>query len=93
MSWQPMASAPRDGQRFVAGLWIGAGATAQFEMHIIRATQRGDGIHPDDDRGWSWSDYSHWMPLPIPSASAGTVGGIATQKAAVPAMHKAYGLG
>lgn len=93
MGWQAMTSAPRDGQRFVAGLWIGQGASARFEMHIIRAGLRGEGVHPEDDRGWTWMDYTHWMPLPIPSApTTKPVGEPVRGGAAVPPMHKAYGL-
>ena len=93
MSWQAMASAPRDGQRFVAGLWVGLGASLRFEMHIIRAAQSGDGVHPDDDCGWAWSDYSHWMPLPVPSAPGLRAAEATRHTVAVPPMHKAYGLG
>ncbi|WP_375465200.1 hypothetical protein [uncultured Methylobacterium sp.] len=93
MSWQPMTSAPRDGQRFVAGLWVGQGAAARFEMHIIRADLRGEGVHPGDDRGWAWADYTHWMALPIPlSPTTKAVQDTRRSKATVPPMHKAYGL-
>ncbi|MCJ2039242.1 hypothetical protein MKK55_09850 [Methylobacterium sp. J-059] len=93
VSWQSMKSAPRDGQRFVAGLWIEKGAAAQFEMHIIRADMRGKGVHPEDDRGWSWNDYTHWMPLPIPARS-GTSDRLALGGKSVtpPMMHRAYGV-
>ena len=70
MNWRPMMSAPRDGQRFVAGLWVGQNVgragSMRFEMHIIRADDRGRHVHPDDDHGWSWDDYTHWMALPDP---------------------------
>lgn len=67
MSWQAMSSAPRDGRRFVAGLWIGQGPTARFEMHIIRSDGQRGRVHPDDDHGWDWADYTHWLALPVPS--------------------------
>lgn len=94
MSWQPMTTAPRDGQRFVAGLWIGHDHTARFEMHIVRADPRGEGLHPDADRGWAWTDYTHWMRLPIPlAASSGPAEAARPQDAAAPAIHRAYGVG
>lgn len=66
--WQPMSRAPRDGRRFVAGLWVGG--TGHFAMHIIRADGQGGGVHPDDDRGWGWADYTHCLPLPAAPADA-----------------------
>jgi hypothetical protein len=91
--WQGMKTAPRDGQRFVAGLWIGQGAAAKFEMHIIRADIRGEGVHPEDDRGWSWNDYTHWISLTVPSRPGSsertTPGG---KSATPPPMHRAYGV-
>ena len=94
MSWQGMKSAPRDGQRFVAGLWIGLGSAAKFEMHIIRADIRGMGVHPEDDRGWSWNDYTQWMPLPVPAQPGSSDRPASAGKGVTPPMtHRVHPLG
>lgn len=88
-----MTSAPRDGQRFVAGLWIACGdnpSVRYFEMHIVRADERGAGIHPDFDHGWNWHDYTHWLPLALPSATSQETSR-GSPRSASP-MEKAYGV-
>lgn len=88
-----MASAPRDGQRFVAGLWVTPSddpGTRYFEVHIVRADERGTRIHPDFDRGWDWHDYTHWLPLPLPSA-ADEVASSEPPRPTSP-MERAYGV-
>lgn len=93
MVWKPMVSAPLDGRRFVAGLWVGQGSAARFEMHIIRADMQPYRVHPDDDHGWAWSDYTHCLELPLPSAAGTAEAGIADAADGMPTpMQRAYGV-
>lgn len=94
MAWKPMSRAPLDGRRFVAGLWIGQGSAAQFEMHIIRAGMHHHSVHPDDDRGWAWREYTHCLELPLPSEAGPAVAGAADASRGTPTpMQWAYGVG
>ena len=84
-----METAPRDGRPFVAGLWVGEATTARFVMHIIRADPHGHGVHPEDDQGWAWSDYTHWSPLPATPERSSQLGRrVRSALASAPMAHQ-----
>jgi hypothetical protein len=65
--WQPIATAPKDGTKFLAALCvtnIHAG-NSWWEMHVIWPDDETGEVHSDCEQGWSRiDDYSHWMQLP-----------------------------
>ncbi len=64
MDWQPIETAPKDGQRIVA--WRGAPV-------IIRWVEKFAEIYGDTSEGWYEPELdrraypTHWIPLPAPS--------------------------
>lgn len=69
MNWQPISSAPRDGQRFLATLRVHHakdGSFSHHDMHVIAVDDETGEIDPDFDQGWGIEDYEFWMPLPAP---------------------------
>ena len=70
MEWQPIETAPKDGSQFIGGLyvrcWNHARDTArlEWEQHVISYNN-----DEEMDCGWSFNDFTHWMPLPPPPTS------------------------
>lgn len=63
--WQPIETAPKDGTNFLAAIEVQNNKTGDlwWEQHVICVDEDGD-IPVDIERGWSFADYTHWMPLP-----------------------------
>lgn len=69
MDWQPIETAPKDGEFLAYGSYVYHGDTARTEYQNI-AWRSGNSEWPwEDNEGQHPQDfYSHWMPLPPPPA-------------------------
>lgn len=59
MAWQPIETAPKDGQEIVMGFWTGYGQWHQWIGLWDKNTRR--------FRAYHWGGPpTHWMPIPEP---------------------------
>jgi hypothetical protein len=72
MTWQPIKTAPKDGQSILAffpqiGVWCVSWSVDVFDDGIWSVSDNKTDDRPL--RGWS-EDPTHWMPLPPPPEAA-----------------------
>jgi hypothetical protein len=64
MNWQPITTAPRDGQLVLAFSRLGYHAIVSWRAVVALP----DGVWEAEDGSWI-DDPTHWMPLPEPPQS------------------------
>ena len=69
--WQPIETAPRDGQPICVGVEVNRlSASSYWHMWVVFWSHDDDAfVDFCDDScpgGWEGTDYSHWTPLPPP---------------------------
>jgi hypothetical protein len=73
--WQPIETAPNDGNFRLYGLWVRGRAGTWFEAYYL-ARDEDDGrmleTSTDIFSAWSFEDFTHWADAPAPPSGSDT---------------------